>query len=101
VAALTIIAHFSDSGNLPVLGLTPLITVRNISGGSDEIIDDPMIEDALGFYQYEFVGYDEFKSYGFVIDGGAGLPDDLRYIYGSNAKNTVSSDPKPFANFGN
>lgn len=62
-----IMAHFTHS-DVPVTGLSPLVTIVNIDTGATVIGNAGMIDKAGGFYGYDFVGYDVTKNYTFTCD---------------------------------
>ena len=78
-------SHFTKAGQ-PASGLTPVITIREVSAVSDEIVinGEPMSEVGDGFYKYDFTSYSNTKNYFIISDGGGTLPPGERYQVTSN-----------------
>lgn len=74
---------FQDAGS-PATGLSPAITVYDLSDNSVVVNAQAMSEVANGIYKYDFAGYDKTTDYAIYVDGGATLDDVDRYQYGSN-----------------
>jgi len=70
-------ADFSVGG-VPETGLTPVITIRDISDGSIEVSSVAMVEVGGGAYKYDFAN-DTTKKYSAIIDGGSDSLDS-RYL---------------------
>lgn len=62
-----VMAHFTHS-DVPVTGLSPLVTIVNIDTGATVIGNAGMIDKGGGFYGYDFVAYDVTKNYTFTCD---------------------------------
>ncbi|MBI9086817.1 MAG: hypothetical protein JEZ11_24685 [Desulfobacterales bacterium] len=75
-------ARFKTFG-VPATGLSPTITIYNVTTGAAVISAQPMTEIAGGFYKYDFSAYDSTAEYIFACDGGATLEDQERYLEGS------------------
>lgn len=83
-------AFFTDSG-LPVLGLTPTITIWKLSDNSIVINADSTTETGGGFYEYLFTSMVDFESYSIRWDGGVTLSDSDRYL-SMSVEATVKQD---------
>lgn len=83
-----IISYFSDNG-VPKTGLSPTLTVIDVSDDSVDVNAENMTEISNGFYKYNFTTYDTKKDYAMISNGGATLSDSDRYISSSN---NLSSD---------
>jgi hypothetical protein len=79
---MILFAFFTNAGT-PALGLAPTIDVWD-SAGNHPVNAQVMAEIAGGWYQYNFVGYNDTVDYVIRADGGAGLPNFERYVFGSN-----------------
>jgi len=78
-----VVSFFTDSG-IPKIGLTPTITIIDISDNSTIINAVNMAEVSNGFYKYNFTAYNDTKDYAILSDGGATLENTDRYIGSSN-----------------
>lgn len=83
-----ITAHFTNNG-VPTTGLTPAITINqldpnSVSGYTTVVSSSTMTDISLGWYRFDFSGYDPTGSYVFLIDGGSGLTSFERYKIGGN-----------------
>ena len=79
---VTLFAFFTEEGT-PKTGLSPTITVWNSDG--DVVVNaQSMTEISSGFYKFDFSTYDNSVEYVIRADGGAGLADYDRYVFGSN-----------------
>jgi len=89
-----IISLFSENG-IPKTGLSPTISIWEISAGSETLVVNggAMTESGNGFYKYNFTTYDLTKDYVILSDGGSTLPSEERYSYAGNEtfKEEVSS----------
>lgn len=79
---MRLFAFFTNAG-VPALGLAPTIDVWD-SAGNHPVNAQAMAEIAGGWYQYNFAAYNDTVDYVIRADGGAGLPDFERYVFGSN-----------------
>jgi len=77
-------SNFQNNG-VPATGLTPAITVYDLSDNSVVVNAASMSEVANGIYKYSFTTYDVAKEYAVYVDGGATLDNTDRYQYSSNA----------------
>src|SRR3990167_10335258 len=77
-------SNFQNNG-VPATGLTPAITVYDLSDNSVVVNASAMSEVANGIYKYSFTTYDVTKEYAIYVDGGATLDNTDRYQYSSNA----------------
>ena len=68
----------------PVTGLTPTITIIDLSDNSELISDASMTEVGRGAYKYFYTSYDYTKDYCIIMDGGATLLNNERYIFVGN-----------------
>lgn len=75
---MLITAYFSSSG-APATGLTPTVTVRDVSDGSVVVNAQAMTEIANGYYKYDFATYVSTKDYVILCDGGIALVGTERY----------------------
>jgi len=75
-------AFFTNAG-IPALLLNPTIDVWD-SALNHPINAQAMTEIAGGWYQYNFAAYNDTVDYVIRADGGAGLADFERYVFGSN-----------------
>lgn len=75
---------FKDDDHVPAVGLTPAITVLQISNGAAVVSAQTMTEMSLGAYKYTVPGASIALGDGYVVhvDGGATLTT-YRYQYGS------------------
>jgi len=90
MASLMIIScFFTDEGELKT-GLTPTVTIWNVTD-SEKVVDaGGMTEVGEGLYRYEFSTYNPSKAYVFIADGGNSLNTTERYKAGSNASDQSS-----------
>ena len=79
---MILFAFFTNAG-IPALGLIPTIDVWD-SALNHPINAQAMTEIAGGWYQYDFVAYNDTVDYVIRADGGAGLADFERYVFASN-----------------
>ena len=77
-------SNFQNNG-VPATGLTPAITVYDLSDNSVVVNASAMSEVANGIYKYSFTTYDVTKEYAIYVDGGVTLDNTDRYQYSSNA----------------
>lgn len=77
---MLIVSDFWNQG-VPQVGLSPTITIYDVSDGSVLINAEVMTEIASGAYKYEFAAYDNSKNYYIVCDGGNTLPLYDRYTH--------------------
>jgi|SRR3989304_1207378 len=77
-------SNFQNNG-VPATGLTPAITIYDLSDNSVVVNASAMSEVANGIYKYSFTTYDVTKEYAIYVDGGATLDNTDRYQYSSNA----------------
>lgn len=84
MATVVIMSAFQNNG-APATGLTPVITIYDLSDNSVVVNAQNMTEVANGIYKYSFASYDYTKDYAIYVDGTATLNDVDRYQYGSNA----------------
>ena len=78
------ITSFITDRDVPALGLTPTIRVRQVSDGQLVVTDMPMTEVGDGWYRYDFIGYDSKVNYVIRVDGGPTLADADRYMGSGN-----------------
>jgi hypothetical protein len=90
---MLITAFFTDRG-VPKTGLTPIISIYNLSTGTILIDSIAMTERLGGFYIYEYTDYDGDINYGFVADGGSSLNSFERYLNSTNESDTSAIDNK-------
>lgn len=79
---MILFAFFTNSGT-PALLLNPTIDVWD-SALNHPVNAQAMTEIAGGWYQYDFVAYDDTVDYVIRADAGAGLSDFERYVSASN-----------------
>lgn len=79
---MILFAFFTNAG-VPALLLNPTIDVWD-SAGNHPVNAQAMTEIAGGWYQYNFATYNDTVDYVIRADGGAGLPNFERYVFGSN-----------------
>ena len=87
--ARKVITTFFTKKGAPETGLSPTITIReldDINPATTTVVVNaqPMAEIGDGWYVYDFTSYDVTKSYTFVAEGGATLPDAERWQPGVN-----------------
>ena len=87
---MLITVFFTDKG-VPKTGLFPTVNAWK-SDGTLVVDKQAMSERAGGFYDYEFVGYDNTEDYTFVADGGALLLKYDRYAYGINDAGNLETE---------
>lgn len=81
---MKIITTYKDTDDAPITGLTPLITITDITNMTSPvaaITTAPMIEIGSGFYGYIFTTYQEGKEYTVFIDADDSIQG--RYQYGT------------------
>jgi hypothetical protein len=80
-----IVSLFSNNG-IPKTGLSPIISIWEISSGSETLVvnGSAMTESGDGFYKYNFTSYDLTKDYVMLSDGGGVLANEERYSYAGN-----------------
>jgi hypothetical protein len=81
-----IIAHFINNEGEPATGLSPSITVRDLSDDSI-IVNSVMSEIGGGGYRYVITDYDVSKAYQVVCDA---ITIDNRYSFGVNVSSYYS-----------
>ena len=82
-------AYFTDDGS-PKTGLSPTITVYDLSDSSKVVDGANMTEVALGLYKYQYTSYDSEKDYVGRADGGATLTAAAeRYVPVSSGINAI------------
>lgn len=81
MASLKITVFISQSG-APVPGLSPLpvIKIRDLETSTVVVAAGNMVDDADGFYSYDFTSFDSTKLYSVLVDAGATLADPDRYV---------------------
>jgi hypothetical protein len=79
---MLITAFFTYKG-VPKTGLFPTVNVWK-SNGVLVVDNEDMSERAAGFYDYDFLDYDNTEDYTFLADGGSLLLEYDRYAYGVN-----------------
>jgi len=79
-----IVSFFTENGE-PVIGLSPIINIRDVSNGSLVVSSGTMIEKGDGFYAYDFVGYDDTKDYAIRADSVT-LSGTDRYAFASTGE---------------
>ena len=68
-----------------ITGLTATVNIYDLSDDSLVVTAGGLSEiGTTGIYKYDFSLYDNTKDYTWISDGGAGLEDDIRYIYGAS-----------------
>lgn len=87
---MLITAFFTDKG-VPKTGLFPTVNAWK-SDGVLVVDKQAMTERAGGFYDYDFVNYDNIEDYTFVADGGALLLEYDRYAYGVNDAGSLETE---------
>lgn len=90
---MLLLAYFSSSGS-PATGLTPTITVRDVSDGSAVVNAQAMTETGSGFYKYDYAGYDTTKNYVILCAGGITLVGTERYAVADSGDSGYISDVK-------
>jgi hypothetical protein len=90
---MLITAFFTDKG-VPKTGLSPIISIYDLSTGIVLIDSSTMTERSGGFYIYDYVDYDNSKNYGFVADGGSSLVSNERYLNSTNETDNSVIDDK-------
>jgi hypothetical protein len=87
MATKVLTAHFTSSG-VPATGLTPTISIWNLTTSTLDVSAAAMTEVSAGFmpgwYIYSFTIYNFDESYIFTIDGGVALTACDRYKVGGN-----------------
>jgi hypothetical protein len=84
MATKILTVQYSSLG-VPVEGLIPTITVRELTIATSTIVATGVATDiGGGWYRYNFTSYDSTKSYVFTFDGGDSLSDCERYQHGGN-----------------
>ncbi len=84
-----IITCFFTGNGIPSLGLSPTITIYQLTYttvpvSTAIITGDPLTEIGGGLYRYDFLAYDSTQNYVFTVDGGGTLSNFDRYKYGGN-----------------
>ena len=69
---MIISAYFTDSG-APKTGLSPTVTVYDLSDNTKDVDAASMTEVGGGFYKYDWSGFDSSGDYTIICDGGSGL----------------------------
>ena len=88
---MKIITTYKNNDDSPILGLTPLITITNITDMNNPTViinADIMLEIGSGFYGYEFTTYKEGQEYTVFIDANTAIPG--KYQYGTIEKYDLS-----------
>ena len=78
---------FKDESDAPITGLTPLITINDITDINavvNVITAQNMTDIGTGFYAYIFSGYEQGKEYSVYIDANSVIEN--RYQYGTLEK---------------
>jgi hypothetical protein len=84
-------AYFTLNGE-PKTALSPTISVLNVATGAAVVSNQAMTEVGLGWYRYDFVGFDAALNYVMVCDGGATLTGSERYVaMASSVEGNLSS----------
>jgi len=86
---MLIITNFTNNG-IPATGLSPIINIINAVTKAVIVNDAQMEEIGNGFYKYDFTDYNSVIDYVIQCDGGASLPDNERYSFGTNTFNDVA-----------
>jgi len=76
-------AHFTYNST-PKLLLSPLITIYDVSDGTEVVSGASMTEIGGGFYKYDYTSFDSGKDYVSTCDGGAAQLEGERYSFGSS-----------------
>lgn len=85
---MLITAYFSDQGS-PATGLSPVVSVIDLSDDSKPVDGQAMDEIAEGFYKYDYEGYSDVKSYAILCDGGSSLSGTNRYSIGTRLVSNI------------
>jgi len=89
---MKIITTYKMNNGAPIIGLTPIVTITDITDMENSI---PVIEGismydiGSGFYGYIFEEYENGKEYTVYIDANSGVPN--RYQYGTLDKFNMSN----------
>ena len=78
MATLTLTVFFTENGD-PKTGLSPTVTVWDLSDSSVDVNAQAMTEVAGGWYKYSWASFDLTKDYVGRSDGGAAQPTGERY----------------------
>ena len=78
------ITVFFTHGGEPKTGLSPSVSVWDVSDDSLVVNAQTMSEIAGGWYKYDFSGYVELEEYVVTCDGGSTLGIFERYADGAN-----------------
>lgn len=78
----TIVTSYFGQDNVPILGLTPKVKIREIATKTVVIDWTDMYELGDGFYGYDFETYDADKTYVILCDAGPSISN--RYSRGTN-----------------
>ena len=95
-------ANYTLDG-VPTTGLTPTVTIILLDA------DDPTTntivvsggvctEVGLGWYRYDFTGYEVTENYLFSFDAGLGVPAYARWLHGANDVNSADTWDQPYLN---
>lgn len=76
-------AFYTTNGD-PALGLTPKVSIWNVSTHILLVDDVNMSEVGGGWYEYDYAAYDSSIDYAIRCDGGATLGGFERYTYAGN-----------------
>lgn len=77
-----IISQFFTLSNVPQTGLTPTITIYEEGNATAVVNAQNMVENGLGWYYYDFTGYNQRKRYVVEYDGSATITADIeRYKF--------------------
>lgn len=90
--SISIVSAFQSAG-IPAVGLTPHVTVYDLTDSSVVVSAEVMTEIANGLYKYLFVAYDPSKEYAIYVDGGDTLAADRYQYAGEGALVSVLDDP--------
>jgi hypothetical protein len=88
---MILVSFFTNHG-VPVTGLTPSISIVDISTGlvvDSGVMTETSAVNAPGWYNYDFVAYSNQTEYAMTADGGATLTGAERYSVASNELSSV------------
>lgn len=88
--AYRITSYFSEN-NEPKTGLTPIISIFDLSDNSLVIDEAEMSEIGLGGYQYDFTTYDPTKQYWVIADADSS-DVDFQYSVGPSSFNQFTDE---------
>lgn len=78
------VAFFTTSAGAPATGLSAVVDIWEVNGGTQVVTAGAMTEIGGGFYKYDFTSYDYTKLYGVRYDGGSTL-GSRRYAVAFNS----------------